>query len=56
MRNPSRTRGYIFPVIKCFIITMIDIGYVQGSRPQSLAEELTKPNSRVKEAEIADHP
>ena len=38
------------------MLTIIDIGYVQSARPQSAAEELTNPNSLVKEAEIADHP
>ena len=38
------------------MFTIIDIGYVQLSRPQSDADEATNPNSRVKEADIADHP
>ena len=38
------------------IVTIMDIGYVQLARAQSAAEELTKPNSLVSEADIADQP
>ena len=54
--NPNSTCPRILKIISYLILTMIDIGYVQLSRPQSDAEEATNPNSLVKEADIADHP